>query len=219
MTIILVLFTFVTLISIDYFLGPKAILPSKEKEVRPTLQTRPNLVNGFELPQTLKYHPGHTWVMPESTDMVRCGIDDFAAKLLGKAQSVQLPQRGQWIRQGQKMASFTRNGVTVEMVSPIEGTVTDINDAAVRNPELVSAQNYSDGWLVALQSPDAKTNYRNLLSGDVAKAWLAEAATRLATRLHMNPATMQDGGVAAQELGAQLSPAEFAETAKEFFLV
>jgi len=219
MTIILVLFTFVTLLAIDYFTGPKAILPSKEKDVRPALQTRPSLVNGFELPLNLKYHPGHTWVMPESTDMVRCGIDDFSAKLIGKADTVQLPQRGQWLRQGQKMASFTRNGVTVEVVSPIEGTVTGINDAATRNPELVTKGNYADGWLVSLQSPDATTNYRNLLSGDVAKAWMSEAANRLAAHLHMSPATMQDGGVAAQDLGAQIKPEEFAEITKEFFLI
>ncbi len=219
MTIILVLFTFVTLLAIDYFTGPKAILPSKEKDVRPTLQTRPSLVNGFELPLTLKYHPGHTWVMPESADMVRCGIDDFSAKLLGKTEAVQLPQRGQWIRQGQKMATFTRDGVTIEMVSPVEGTVTDINDAEIRNPELITNSNYGDGWLVSLQSPDAKTNFRNLLTGELAKAWTAEAANRLAARLHMSPATMQDGGVAAHNLGTQLKPEEFAETAKEFFLI
>src|SRR3954452_22735206 len=105
MTILLVLFTFVTLIAIDYFTGPKATLPTQEKDIRPAAP-RPSLVNGFALPATLKYHPGHTWVMAESSDMVRCGIDDLAAKLIGKTESVQLPQRGQWVRQGQKLASF-----------------------------------------------------------------------------------------------------------------
>jgi glycine cleavage system H protein len=218
MTILLVLLTFVTLIAIDYFTGPKAILPTQEKEVRPAAP-RPSLVNGFALPATLKYHPGHTWVMPESSDMVRCGIDDLAAKLIGKTESVQLPQRGQWVRQGQKLASFVRNGVAVDVVSPIEGTVTDINEAAVKSPELITKDSYGDGWLVSVQAPDAKTNFRNLLSGEMARSWMTEAANRLALRLNMNPATMQDGGVAAENLGAELKAEVFAEAAKEFFLV
>lgn len=219
MTILLVLFTFVTFLAIDYFIGPKAILPTQEKEVRPALQMRPSLVNGFSLPEELRYHPGHTWVLPETSDLVRCGIDDFSAKLLGKTESVQLPQRGQWLRQGQKMAAFVRNGVPVELVSPVEGTVTDVNEKVLSTPALIAGDAYGEGWLIALQVPDPDTNYRNLLSGEVARGWMAEAANRLAARLQMNPATMHDGGVAADDLGAQIKPEEFAETAREFFLI
>jgi hypothetical protein len=34
---------------------------------------------------------------------VRIGMDEFASKLTGKIERIALPQRGQWIRQGQKV--------------------------------------------------------------------------------------------------------------------
>ena len=103
-----------------------------------TLQ--PTVVAGFQVPENLKYHPGHTWAMNEGPKMVRIGLDDFAARLLGKVQSIMLPQRGQWVRQGQKIWTVERNGAKVDMVSPIEGVVTDVNDTAAKDPELARAR-------------------------------------------------------------------------------
>src|SRR5438105_15935561 len=98
----------------------------------------PSLVGGFDVPENLRYLPGHTWALNESPSLVRVGMDDFAAKLAGKFESISLPQRGQWIRQGQKVCTIHRDGVAVDMVSPIEGSVADINEALVRDPKLAS---------------------------------------------------------------------------------
>ena len=38
------------------------------------------------------------------------GMDDFASKLIGKVDRMTLPQRGQWIRQGQKISTMFRDG-------------------------------------------------------------------------------------------------------------
>src|SRR5580704_2771398 len=130
MTVLLVLFTFATFLLIDYFRTRNAIrhpavevAPTKH-EIAPRLQ--PPLVAGFEVPGNLRYHPGHTWALSESPSLVRVGMDDFASKLTGKLESITLPQRGQWIRQGQKMCTIHRDRCAVDMVSPIEGTVSDI---------------------------------------------------------------------------------------------
>ncbi len=77
-----------------------------EKGLRPV----PGLVGGFKVPENLRYHPGHTWALSESPSLVRVGMDDFASKLMGKVDRTALPQRGQWIRQGQKIATIFRNG-------------------------------------------------------------------------------------------------------------
>jgi glycine cleavage system H lipoate-binding protein len=146
-------------------------------------------------------------------------MDDFAGKLLGKIEKVVLPQRGQWIRQGQKMFSVERNGVKIDMVSPIEGSVADINEALVAEPGLTCKDAYGDGWLVTVQAPDAKTNFRNLMGGALARAWMEEAAARLQRRMpQFAGALAQDGGVAVGDLSAELPENELAELAREFFL-
>src|SRR5215831_2921868 len=138
MTVLLVLFTFAAFLLIDHYRTRHAVQPALQvaqaKPAVPRLQ--PALVGGFDVPENLRYHPGHTWALSESPSLVRVGMDDFASKLTGKVDSITLPQRGQWIRQGQKMCNVHRDGSAVDMVSPIEGTVSDINQAIVQDPKL-----------------------------------------------------------------------------------
>ncbi|HET9407378.1 MAG TPA: glycine cleavage system protein H [Candidatus Sulfotelmatobacter sp.] len=222
MTVILVLLTFGTLLFIDYLRTQKQI----EKEAGVQISKRelaprvvPALVAGFQVPSNLRYHPGHTWALNESPEMVRIGIDDFAAKLIGKIDHITLPQRGRWIRQGQKIWSVARDGKSVDMVSPIEGTITDVNQAVVNKPELTRTDPYGEGWLIAVQAPDAKTNLRNLMKGTLARLWTEDSALRLRQRMpQMAGALAQDGGVAVDDLTAHLPDEDWAKLAAEFFL-
>ncbi len=221
MTVILVLLTFAAFLLIDYLRTPKTVvqpaiqLPAREIGIR----RAPALVAGFQVPDNLRYHPGHTWAMSESPEMVRVGIDDFASKLLGKIEHLTLPQRGRWVRQGQKICTVARDGKSVDMLSPIEGTVVDINQAAINNPKLAQADPYGDGWLVAVQAPDAKTNLRNLITGSLARVWTENSAIRLQQRMpQLAGALAQDGGVAVDDLTAHMPDEEWAAITKEFFL-
>ena len=80
-------------------------------------------VDGFLTPERVSYHPGHSWLVRERKNVVRVGADEFAAALVGKIEKIELPKPGQWIRQGQKVLSFFRDGEKTEMVSPTEGEV------------------------------------------------------------------------------------------------
>jgi len=223
MTVILVLATFVAFLLIDYFFSRR---PAVRLTVQPPAPARdaaarlePSLVGGFQVPEKLRYHPGHTWALSESPSLVRVGMDDFASKLVGRIDRVSLPQRGQWIRQGQKIWTLHRDGSKVEMVSPIEGSVADINEAIAQDPELLRRDPYGEGWLVTVQSPDAKTNFRNLMAGGLARWWTEEAASRLQRRVPgALGALAQDGGVAMDNLTSQLPDQNWAELAREFFL-
>src|SRR5215468_10949269 len=222
MTVLLVLLTFVTFLLIDYFHNRKQVvvqpaLGTSKLEARPRLA--PSLVGGFQVPEKLRFHPGHTWALSESPSLVRIGMDQFASKLAGKVEKIALPQRGQWIRQGQKVWTLHRDGTAVDMVSPIEGSVADINEAVVQNPELARTDPYGEGWLVTVQSPDAKTNFRNLLGGALARWWTEESASRMQRLIPMPAGALaQDGGVAVDNLADQIPDKDWAAITKEFFL-
>jgi len=224
MTVILVLFTFVTFLLIDHFYSKKQVVvqPAVAKAAAKAARTpvpAPELVNGFRVPDNLRYHPGHTWALSESPTLVRVGMDDFATKLAGKVERVVLPQRGQWIRQGQKIATLFRNGVSVDMVSPIEGSIADVNDKVTLDAKLAQNDPYGEGWLVTVQSPDAKTNFRNLLGGTLARWWTEESAGRLQRKMPMFAGALaQDGGLAVGNLAEQIPDQEWASMTKEFFL-
>lgn len=224
MTVILVLLTFAGFLLIDHFYSRKRVVVQPALEVAKGKRERaarpePSLVGGFQVPENLRYHPGHTWALSESPSLVRVGLDDFAAKLTGTLERVVLPQRGQWIRQGQKICTLHREGSAVDIVSPIEGSVADINEAVNRDAKLALRDPYGEGWLVTVQSPDAKTNFRNLLGGALARWWTEESASRLQRKMPMAMGALaQDGGVAMDNLTAHMPDQDWAQIAKEFFL-
>ncbi len=219
MTVILVLFTFASFLLIDHFFSRKTVVQPAMATRREVPKLMPNMVCGFKVPENLRYHPGHTWALSESPSLVRVGLDEFASKLAGKVERITLPQRGQWIRQGQKIWTVYRDGAAVDMLSPIEGSVADINDAAVRDPQLLQKDPYGEGWLVTVQSPDAKTNFRNLLGGAMARWWTEESAGRLQRKLPMLAGALaQDGGVAVDDMATHIPDQEWAALGKEFFL-
>src|ERR1700756_5737769 len=222
MTVIMVLATFAIFLLIDYVRSQKQLV--KQPAVKPVVREVPShvvpaMVSGFQVPENVRYHSGHTWALSESRELVRVGIDDFASKLVGKIESIALPQRGRWVRQGQKIWTIFRDGKSVDMVSPIEGTVTDVNEAVVKNPDLARKDPYGDGWLLTVQAPDSKLNFRNLLGGSLARLWTESAAPQLHNRIPaMAGALAQDGGVAVDDITAHLPNEDWAVLTKEFFL-
>jgi glycine cleavage system H protein len=220
MTVIMVLLTFAIFLLIDYVRSQKLVKqPVVQAARRDTGRVLPALVAGFQVPENVRYHAGHTWALSESREMVRVGMDDFASKLIGKIENIALPQRGRWVRQGQKIWTIFRDGKSVDMVSPIEGTITDVNDAVARNPELARRDPYGEGWLVTVQAPDSKINFRNLLGGTLARLWTESSALQLRNRMPaMAGAVAQDGGVAVDDLTAHMPDEDWAKITREFFL-
>ena len=223
MTVIMVLATFAIFLLIDYVRGQKQLV--KQPAMQPVVREVPShvvpaMVSGFQVPENVRYHSGHTWALSESRELVRVGIDDFASKLVGKIESIALPQRGRWVRQGQKIWTIFRDGKSVDMVSPIEGTVSDVNEAVVQNPNLALKDPYGEGWIVTVQAPDSKINFRNLLGGALARMWTEDSALRLRKRMPvaMAAALAQDGGVAVDDITAHLPNEDWAALTKEFFL-
>lgn len=223
MTVIMVLLTFAIFLLIDYLRSQKQLV--KQPAVQPIIREAPShvvpaMVAGFQVPENVRYHSGHTWALSESRELVRVGMDDFASKLVGKIESIALPQRGRWVRQGQKIWTIFRDGKSVDMVSPIEGTVSDINEAVAKDPSLALKDPFGEGWIVTVQAPDSKINFRNLLGGALARMWTEDSALRLRKRMPvaMAAALAQDGGVAVDDITAHLPNEDWAALTKEFFL-
>jgi len=174
MVVLLVVLTFAAFIAADYFLNrEKYRIPVDDNE------QEPSQLAGKRLPAELFFHPGHTWVMREGSDVVRVGLDEFAVRALEHPANFRVPLIARWVRQGETAFRFGEDGHEVEFVSPVEGEVIEVNRAMLLNPALVKEDPYGNGWLVRLRSPDLATSLRNLLSGGLAVKWMEESAALL----------------------------------------
>ena len=220
MTVLLVIATFAAFILVDYFIHrrSRAVVevpaPATEASVR-----EPVWVAGYEVPDGLHYHPGHTWARVVEGGDVVVGIDDFAARLVGAPGKVALPARGAWLRQGEAGASLAADGRTAQVVSPLEGEVVAVNSQLEAQPELAKDDPYGRGWLYRVRPGDLKTSLRNLLSGRLAHRFVEDARERLDIGLMaLSQSVLQDGGEPAPGFARHLSDEEWRRLVREFLL-
>jgi glycine cleavage system H protein len=229
MTVILVLATFLVFIVVDYALNRRKALATVPAEgAVPAVPAVPaghpqgpggDYVDGFLVPRNVSFHPGHSWLVSERKNVVRVGADEFAAALLGKVESIELPKPGQWVRQGQKVLAFVRDGEKTEMVSPTEGEVMEVNAEVLRNPAALRQDPYGKGWLVTVHVPDEESTTRNLVPKGLVREWVRESVERLySLQPALAGAVAADGGRPAEELLAGLPDAGWKEVTGEFFL-
>lgn len=174
---------------------------------------------GFEVPKGYAFHPGHTWVLDEGRQNARVGIDAFTANLLGKIDRIEVGGLNRWVRQGQKLMTITSGSLTFDMLSPIEGVITSVNHEAIKDPTIVAADPYKNGWVAVIKSPEISLNVNNLVQGTLVAPWMQNSIAHVnGLAAQMAPALAQDGGVPVKGLLTQLDADSQQKLVHEFFL-
>jgi glycine cleavage system H protein len=191
----------------------------RPREGRAGARIAPENVTRFRIPEGLFYHQGHGWLRPEPDSIGVVGLDDFARKLVGKVDAVELPAVGTRLAQGDKGWNLVVDSERIPMLSPVDGEVVEVNREVQRSPGILGADPYGKGWLFKVRSPRIAADIRNLLSGKLARAWMENALDRLHP-LHgenIGP-VLQDGGLPVEGIARVLGGAEWAELAKTHLL-
>jgi glycine cleavage system H protein len=180
----------------------------------------PAIGEWFHVPEdNVYYHQGHSWAIPENDNLVRVGIDDFAQKLLGRIDTIRLPQVGSHVTQGEKGWNLLIGSKSVDMLSPVDGRVVEINESLLRAPEGIGRDPYGHGWLMKVEAPGITANLKNLLSDGLAIKWMEGVKNSLLARTNYNlGAVSQDGGVPVDGIARHLDRERWDEIVNEYFL-
>ncbi len=185
-----------------------------------------NVLRGIAFPgNEVFFHPGHSWARLAGSDgEVVIGWDDFARRLIGPPDRIQLPPKGTRVHAGDPAWTITAGGRELPMVSPVDGEVVQLNDRVVNEPATASRDPYGDGWLMKVRVPAVEPVRRNLLTGPLARSW-AELAERSLQGLAVSApdtalgAVMADGGEPRFGLARTLAPDDWEEIVLGFLLV
>jgi glycine cleavage system H protein len=156
---------------------------------------------GYTMPEHLFFHNGHTWAQFDTSGEAKVGIDHFLLGVLGSPESVNLPDPGRLVMQGERIFSVSRGGREIELVSPIEGVVASVNKAADLEAEADRKNPYGSGWLFTIRPRNLTASLRNMRIAEEAIVWFDSEVRRFSEFLmdcSPRPAgvgvTMQDGG-------------------------
>jgi glycine cleavage system H lipoate-binding protein len=150
-----------------------ALKPAKDKQ--------PYLVSGFTFFPEFHYSEGHVWAKPIDQS-VRLGLDDMASTLTLEADSIKLPPPGGTLTKNQVLAEILIDGKKAQILSPLAGTVSAVNQDVEASPSLVWKDPYGRGWLLMVK-PDRPEEVFSLHSGPRAREWFTQSATNLSDLL------------------------------------
>jgi len=115
----------------------------------------------------LKYTAEHEWVSIDG-DIATVGITAYAADKLGDVVYIDLPAVGSELSGGTVVGEIESTKSVGELFAPIDGTVTEVNDAVVDAPDLVNSEPFGSGWLLRVRFTDlpellSAAQYRELV--------------------------------------------------------
>ncbi|MBI4282663.1 MAG: glycine cleavage system protein GcvH [Chloroflexi bacterium] len=106
-------------------------------------------------PANCKYTKGHTWVRVEG-NLAVIGLTDYAQQQLGKVLFVEAAAKGKKVAQSQSCGTVESDKATSDIMCPVTGEVTDVNEEALDAPELLNQEPYGKGWLIKVRLQDSK---------------------------------------------------------------
>jgi glycine cleavage system H protein len=128
-------------------------------------------IQGYNMPDELRYEENHFWVKEEG-DLLVMGMDDFAQKMAGEIVYVQLPEEGKSLSVGKKFAKIESGKWLGKVFAPVNGELAAVNEELETNPGLINADCYGKGWLYKIR-PSDKSELNKLIHGpDAVKAWV-----------------------------------------------
>ena len=118
----------------------------------------------MEFPAELKYTKDHEWIKVDG-DTAVVGITEFAQRELGDIVYIDINSVGKEVAKDEVFGTVEAVKTVSDLFMPVTGTVTEINPALDKSPELVNSDPYGEGWMVKLTLADA-SQVDGLLSAD-----------------------------------------------------
>jgi glycine cleavage system H protein len=164
------------------------------------------------------FHRGHSWALVQPSKEVVAGVDDFAQRFIGKLHSVELPQAGSFVRQGERMATMKHGDKALSPVAPVTGTIVEVNARLKTEPTAINDSPLEKGWIVKISPVDLAMELRSLLKGVVADRWQEAVRAHLVHWFSPRVGTvMQDGGSIVDNISDVVNSDEWRLLVDEFF--
>ena len=115
----------------------------------------------------LYYSESHEYVRVEG-EYGYIGITDYAQHELGNVVYVDMPEVDDEVEAGEEFGAVESVKAASDLISPVSGTVVEVNEALADTPELVNTDAFAN-WIIKVELTD-KTELDNLMDAEAYKA-------------------------------------------------
>jgi len=102
---------------------------------------------------TTYFTEDHEWLSVEN-GVATVGITDYAQEQLGDLVFVELPEKGRSLSKGDTAVVVESVKAASDVYAPVNGEITDVNEALSGEPALVNTSPTENGWLWKMKLSD-----------------------------------------------------------------
>jgi glycine cleavage system H protein len=113
-------------------------------------------------PTKLRYTKSHEWAHLDG-DVVVVGISKFAADQLTDITYIELPHVGDHVFTGEEFGNIETVKAVSDLYAPVGGEVIAVNEKLVEDPNSLTQEPYTGGWLIKVRL-DEGANLNHLLT-------------------------------------------------------
>ena len=178
--------------------------------------------NEINVPAGIFVSRNHTWVNVELNGTARIGIDDFARKIIGKIDAVELPQLNKEIKKGEPLLAIRQNSRTISISSPISGKVTLLNAEHIEHPELIGLIPFDLSWMCCIEPTNLAEELHALKIGVDSVNWYKEEIekyTQIVSGAEKRSPQMGSSGKGNDQAGKQKAEEMMLEDFAQAFLL
>ena len=125
----------------------------------------------YQYESNLKYADTHEWARRDDATVV-VGISDAAQDMMSDIVFVELPNIGEAVAAGDAIAVVESVKAAEDIISPVTGTVSSVNEALLDAPELVNSDPYG-AWFLKIDIDDeADSELEKLMDADAYTAFV-----------------------------------------------
>ncbi|SLM33045.1 conserved hypothetical protein [Desulfamplus magnetovallimortis] len=174
-------------------------------------------IKGFDLPEGYFFHNAHTWAVVENGGSIKVGLDDFALKLLGEADALDLPLTGKELKRNVAGWGLRRKDHLADVLAPVNGVIVQVNEKVRRDPGRANRDPYGDGWLFSVHNSDIKGTMKALMDHQESMAWTGEEVNRLEEMIETVAGPMAtDGGILRPDIYGNLPGLDWHQLTRVF---
>jgi glycine cleavage system H protein len=123
-------------------------------------------------PEDIKYHKEHTWAKVKGKKAT-IGITDYAQESLGDIVYIDLPDTDIEIDANTEITEIESTKATSAVISPLSGTIIEINDKLADSPEIINEDPYGKGWIAIIEM-DNPSEVDDLMDADEYEGYIDE---------------------------------------------
>ena len=119
----------------------------------------------------LYYSESHEYVRVEG-NFAYVGITDYAQHELGNVVYVDMPDVDDEVTAGEDFGAVESVKAASDIISPVSGTVVEVNEAVEETPELINQDAFGN-WIIKVELADP-TELDNLMDAKAYEAFIAQ---------------------------------------------